>query len=119
PITRSPDEPIGLGHPSSSGCSLKSSNPNDGAHAMTVLTPHAHTGAETDTEAVALHGFAINTAPASVTLPEGFADFYAPLHARFTPWQQELAGKRKDALRNALESIRSQVSAEKRGANMG
>src|SRR5205085_12653635 len=36
----------------------------------------------------------------------------------FTPWQQELAGKRKDAVRDALESIRCQVSAEKRGANM-
>src|SRR3954471_18017976 len=45
-----------------------------------------------------LRGFEINTAPAHVELPAGFADFYAPLHARFTPWQQELIAKRKQVL---------------------
>ena len=45
-----------------------------------------------------LRGFEINTAPESVELPAGFAEFYAPLHARFTPWQQELIAKRKQVL---------------------
>jgi malate synthase len=45
-----------------------------------------------------LRGFEINTAPESVELPAGFAEFYAPLHARFTPWQQELVAKRKQVL---------------------
>jgi malate synthase len=45
-----------------------------------------------------LRGFEINTAPEQVTLPQGFAEFYAPLHARFTPWQQELVSKRKQVL---------------------
>jgi malate synthase len=45
-----------------------------------------------------VRGFEINTAPDQVQLPKGFADFYAPLHARFTPWQQELIAKRKQVL---------------------
>src|SRR5258706_12033952 len=49
-----------------------------------------------------LHGFAINTAPARAELPTGFADFYAPLHARFTPWQQELLEKRRRQLEASL-----------------
>jgi malate synthase len=48
-----------------------------------------------------LHGFEMNTAPAGVQLPMGFVDFYAPLHTRFTPWQQELAAKRKEVLKAA------------------
>jgi malate synthase len=50
-----------------------------------------------------VRGFEVNTAPADghVHLPEGFAEFYAPLHARFTPWQQELAAKRKEILKAA------------------
>lgn len=51
------------------------------------------TGATAD-----LRGFSINTAPADAALPDGFAAFYAPLHQRFTPWQQELAAKRKQRL---------------------
>jgi malate synthase len=46
----------------------------------------------------ALHGFRVNTAPPHARLPQGFADFYAPLHQRFTPWQQELAAGRKARL---------------------
>ena len=45
-----------------------------------------------------IRGFEINTAPEQVQLPKGFAEFYAPLHARFTPWQQELIAKRKQVL---------------------
>jgi malate synthase len=45
-----------------------------------------------------LHGFAINSAPGSADIPAGFAEFYAPLHARFTPWQRQLIEKRKQAL---------------------
>lgn len=45
-----------------------------------------------------LRGFEINAAPEHVQLPAGFADFYAPLHARFTPWQQELVARRKQVL---------------------
>lgn len=48
-----------------------------------------------------LRGFAINTAAGDAALPAGFADFYAKLHARFTPWQQELLGKRKEVLKGA------------------
>src|SRR5437899_7959581 len=43
-------------------------------------------------------GFEINAAPSHVDLPQGFAEFYAPLHARFTPWQQELVAHRKQVL---------------------
>src|SRR5262245_48806695 len=56
--------------------------------------------AETQGETL-LRGFEINAAPADVKLPAGFAEFYAPLHARFTPWQQELISKRRDALKAA------------------
>jgi malate synthase len=45
-----------------------------------------------------LRGFAINAAAVDFALPAGFAEFYVPLHARFTPWQQELAAKRKQVL---------------------
>ncbi|MEO6119194.1 MAG: hypothetical protein ABIP12_00785 [Terriglobales bacterium] len=48
-----------------------------------------------------LRGFAINTSPADAALPAGFADFYAKLHARFTPWQQDLLAKRKEVLQAA------------------
>ncbi|MCU1306484.1 MAG: Malate synthase [Acidobacteriaceae bacterium] len=50
-----------------------------------------------------LRGFEIQTAPPSADLPKGFAEFYAPLHARFTPWQQELAAKRKEVLKKSQE----------------
>jgi malate synthase len=50
-------------------------------------------------------GFRINAAPAGFDpkqeLPEGFLDFLAPLHKRFTPWQQQLVARRKEALRAA------------------
>src|SRR5437868_4243613 len=49
-----------------------------------------------------LRGFAINVAPdESPRLPAGFAEFYVPLHSRFTPWQQELIGKRNWVLQDA------------------
>src|SRR5882757_9493258 len=48
-----------------------------------------------------LRGFGIQTAPASADIPQGFAEFYAPLHARFTPWQQDLAAKRKEVLKQS------------------
>jgi malate synthase len=52
-----------------------------------------------------LTGFHLNTAPAGFDprrdLPEGFLNFLAPLHKRFTPWQQELVAKRKQALKAA------------------
>jgi len=48
-----------------------------------------------------LRGFEINAAPAAPSIPAGFTEFYAPLHARFTPWQQELASKRKDVLKTS------------------
>src|SRR6266404_8046977 len=51
----------------------------------------------------ALRGFEIQAAPPSADLPRGFAEFYAPLHARFTPWQQELAAKRKEVLKKSHE----------------
>src|SRR5690349_703336 len=50
-------------------------------------------------------GFRLNTAPAGFNpareLPEGFLDLLVPLHARFTPWQQELVAKRKQVLQAA------------------
>jgi len=45
-----------------------------------------------------LHGFQVNQAPARPELPKGFAEFYAPLHARFTPWQRQLLEERKQQL---------------------
>ena len=50
-------------------------------------------------------GFHLNTAPAGFDprreFPDGFLNFLAPLHKRFTPWQQELITKRRQALRAA------------------
>lgn len=50
-------------------------------------------------------GFHINTPPEGFSpekdLPKGFMDFYAPLHRRFTPWQQKLIEKRKQVLADA------------------
>ena len=44
-------------------------------------------------------GFHLNTAPAGFDprreFPDGFLNFLAPLHKRFTPWQQELIAKRR------------------------
>ena len=52
-----------------------------------------------------LTGFHLNTTPAGFDLrrelPGGFLNFLAPLHKRFTPWQQELVAKRKRALKAA------------------
>ena len=50
-------------------------------------------------------GFRLNNAPAGFDptreLPDGFMNFLAPLHERFTPWQQELVAKRKQVLQAA------------------
>lgn len=50
-------------------------------------------------------GFRLNTAPAGFDpqreLPRGFLEFLAPLHKRFTPWQQELVARRKQVLEAA------------------
>jgi malate synthase len=47
-------------------------------------------------------GFRLNSPPPEVDLaaelPRGFREFYAPLHRRFTPWQQQLILKRRQAL---------------------
>jgi len=47
-------------------------------------------------------GFHLNQPPrgfdAAKELPKGFMEFLLPLHQRFSPWQQELVGKRKAAL---------------------
>jgi len=45
-----------------------------------------------------LRGFELNSAPADAKLPPGFAEFYAKLHSRFTPWQQELVEARREVL---------------------
>src|SRR5215470_15950695 len=49
----------------------------------------------------------INTAPAgfdpSRDLPEGFMDFFLPLHRAFTPRQQEHAARRIEFLQASLE----------------
>ena len=50
-----------------------------------------------------LRGFATNSVAEPPKLPEGFTEFYAPLHSRFTPWQQELIAKRKRVLQAAHE----------------
>ena len=59
-------------------------------------------GATTTESHSDLHGFAVNTAPPQPVLPKGFVEFYGMLHARFTPWQQELIAKRKQVLERAL-----------------
>ncbi|MFB3814527.1 MAG: hypothetical protein ACE14L_10485 [Terriglobales bacterium] len=47
-------------------------------------------------------GFRLNMPPAGFDpqrdLPKGFLEFYEPLHARFTPWQQKIIAARKQAL---------------------
>lgn len=47
----------------------------------------------------------MNVAPADFVLhrdlPAGFAEFYLPLHERFTPWQQDLARARAETLARA------------------
>jgi malate synthase len=52
-----------------------------------------------------LHGFAINSTPATFNIqrdfPPGFLDFFLPLHRRFTPRQRELIAKRKRVLADA------------------
>src|SRR5436853_3228137 len=48
-----------------------------------------------------LRGFTTNSVPEPPQLPPGFVEFYAPLHSRFTPWQQELVEKRKRVLADA------------------
>src|SRR5262249_24766217 len=57
-----------------------------------------------------LRGFEINSTPESFNikkdLPSGFLEFYLPLHQRFTPWQQMLINKRKEALANSLAGKR-------------
>lgn len=50
-------------------------------------------------------GFHLNTPPKGVDLaqelPKGFLEFLRPLHERFTPRQQDLVAKRKQAIDNA------------------
>src|SRR3954464_10288373 len=48
-----------------------------------------------------LRGFTTSVAPDQASLPEGFVEFYAPLHSRFTPWQQEIIENRKRVLRDS------------------
>ena len=52
-----------------------------------------------------LRGFDINSAPATFDpkrdLPNGFLDFFLPLHRRFTPRQRDLIAKRKRVLGDA------------------
>ncbi len=64
------------------------------------MTPDP-SGAASTLPSTNLRGFTINTAPADAVLPPGFADFYAKLHTRFTPWQQELLAQRKEVLKAA------------------
>jgi len=48
----------------------------------------------------------MNTAPPGFNLqrdtPQGFAEFFTPLHQRFTPWQHKLIAARKHALEQSL-----------------
>jgi malate synthase len=52
-------------------------------------------------------GFEVNRAPQGVVsgrdLPAGFVEFLAPLHRRFTGWQQTLVQERKRVLSDALQ----------------
>ena len=49
-------------------------------------------------------GFRMNTAPADFeqSLPEGFLEFLAPFHQRFSPWQATLLEDRRRALNESL-----------------
>jgi malate synthase len=68
-----------------------------------VVTP-AQEEKSTIAAAESLRGFELNTAPAKPeSLPAGFAEFFEPLHKRFTPWQQELVAKRRMVLSQAHE----------------
>jgi len=54
---------------------------------------------------VAGSGFHLNAPPsgfhAAKDLPQDFLEFVRPLHERFTPWQQQLVAKRKQAIEAA------------------
>lgn len=67
--------------------------------------PHEETMAVTSVNVSPSIGFHLNSAPRgfepSRELPKGFLEFLAPLHERFTPWQQELVAKRKQAIASA------------------
>ncbi len=71
-----------------------------------TTTPH---GASLDSQSAELsestRGFRLNCPPGgsdpAAELPQGFLEFLLPLHQRFTPWQQQLAAKRKTALEAA------------------
>jgi malate synthase len=55
---------------------------------QTLISPINHTPPEFDP---------------SRDLPAGFMEFLLPLHRTFTPWQQQLARRRVEALQNSLE----------------
>ena len=61
--------------------------------------------AVTSTNVVPSAGFKLNSAPEGFDLrrdtPAGFAEFLEPLHRRFTPWQQQLVARRKQAMEAA------------------
>ena len=69
---------------------------------MSIDVAHATHGPSVSESQDKLRGFDINRAPADARLPYGFTDFYRPLHARFTPLQQELIRKRAETLKASL-----------------
>ncbi|MEY2413984.1 MAG: malate synthase [Acidobacteriaceae bacterium] len=56
------------------------------------------------------NGFHLNAPPNDYDptrdLPEGFLDFFLPLHQRFTPWQQELLQERKCVLQESHDGLK-------------
>ena len=71
-----------------------------------TTTPH---GASLDSQSAvrseSTRGFRLNCPPSgsdpAAELPKGFLEFLLPLHQRFTPWQQQLAARRKATLEAA------------------
>ena len=58
----------------------------------------------------------INHAPAGFKMPEDFAAFFLPLHAEFTPRQQDLAQHRREVLENSHRGILPQYLAPNEAA---
>jgi hypothetical protein len=75
-----------------------------------TTTPH---GASLDPQSAggneSTRGFRLNCPPSgsdpAAELPKGFLEFLRPLHQRFTPWQQQLAAKRKAHWQPRIKAI--------------
>ncbi len=71
-----------------------------------TTTPHgASLSSQSAVRSEPARGFCLNCPPGgsdpAAELPQGFLEFLLPLHQRFTPWQKQLAARRKATLEAA------------------